>query len=247
MEIFHSTKESWRCLGDSGESTGGHSSLRQQASGKKGNLPYRAHKINTFICLRRIIFLPFLPSLPSPAFEASTCRDNQFSAGCHSAVWPSLIFSCKQKKRLTHWLMGVREKWAHLAILRPEEFRDLQPNTIILHIFNVYMKPSNTDWISTLWIAILSSLLTPVHFHLYLSKDFPVAKKQNQTQPKQPIWLLNHLLFISVSKQKPTSSKGWASRRDFLEISHPLLSRTTPETRGALTSVHVLGRHDAWL
>lgn len=69
MEIFHSTKESWRCLGDSGESTGGHSSLRQQASGKKGNLPYRAHKINTFICLRRIIFLPFLPSLPSPVLK----------------------------------------------------------------------------------------------------------------------------------------------------------------------------------
>lgn len=141
-EMFHSTKESW-CLG---ESTGGRSSLRQPASEKKGNLPYRTHNINILPRLSQENYLPFLPAFSSkPSFEASTCGDHQFSAGCHIAAWPSFIFSCKQKKWLTHRFMGVREKRAHLDISQPEEFRYLQPNAAILHLFYVYMKPSNTD------------------------------------------------------------------------------------------------------
>lgn len=109
------------------------------------------------------VFQNYLSSLfafsSKPRFEASTCRGDQISAGCHTTAWASFIFSCKQKKWLTHWLMGLREKLAYLGISRPEEFRYLQPNATILHFFNVYMKPGNTDWISTSWIGLLSSLL----------------------------------------------------------------------------------------
>lgn len=59
MEIFHSTKESWRCLGGEHQGTfiSETASLRE-----KGNSALQ----NSALMCFRIIFLPFLPSLPSP-------------------------------------------------------------------------------------------------------------------------------------------------------------------------------------
>lgn len=90
-----------RAGGVLGESTEGLSSLRQQASEKGEICPTEPTILtSSLICLRRIIFLPFLPSLPSPALEQALAE--MISAGCHAAAWPSFIFSCKQKKWLTH-------------------------------------------------------------------------------------------------------------------------------------------------